>query len=202
MSAIVLKKGGRINLTKEAPALKVVRAELYWEPNKTDTGSSFDLDVTVFGLTHASGKPQLLDAQEGDNFMVFYNHKVSADGAITHDGDNKTGGQDGEKILVDLEKLDQRVEEISFIVTIFEAEERKQNFGQVPRAGIRLINDETNDVIATFDLEEDFSVETAVQVGSLYRKDGGFGFKSVGTGYQLGLDSFVIGYGAGDALEG
>lgn len=194
--AIPLGKGSRINLQKEAPQLKRLRFELSWKPNNTDTGEKFDLDATAFGLKiDPAGNPKL--AGNDADFMVFYNVTSSVDGSMTHSGDNKTGDGDGpdEIITVDLQKLSTQVDEISFVVTIFDADVRRQNFGQVPSSSIALVDDETNVVIARYDLEEDFSTETAVQFGSLYRKDGGFAFKAIGAGYAKGLDAFVRAYG-------
>ncbi len=196
--AINLTKGGRIDLAKEDPGLNRVRVGLSWDINRTDTGAAFDLDVSAFGLKpDASGAPKLV-GQDAD-FLVFYNNKQSVDGAIVHTGDNRTGdGQgDDESVTIDLTKLNPEVDEISFIVTIHDAANRRQNFGQVPRSSIRVYNDETGVKIAEYNLEEDFSSETAVQFGSLYKKDGGrvSAFKAVGAGYKAGLDAFVREYG-------
>jgi len=200
--AINLTKGSRINLAKEAPALKRLRVGLGWKPNETDTGHEFDLDVTAFGLQVVGDKPDWIGSRNDPDFMVFYNNPNSVDGAIVHSGDNKTGAGDGddESITIDLTKLDKRVDEISFIVTIEEAGVRKQNFGQIPKSHIALYNDENGDLIARYDLGEDFSNETAVQFGSVYkREDGAYAFKAVGAGYNLGLGEFVKGYGGNPA---
>jgi tellurium resistance protein TerD len=191
---INLVKGGRISLEKVAPTMKRVRVGLCWDVNATDTGKGFDLDVTAFVLkTDATGKSKCLN----EGYMVFYNHLQTPDGGIVHTGDNRVGDSTGddEAIIVDTVKLTSEAEEISFIVTIHEAEERRQNFGQVRNAKIKLYNDETDELITQYDLEEDFSIETAVQFGSLYKKDGTWNFKAVGAGYKLGLESFVISYG-------
>lgn len=196
--AINLTKGGRINLAKEAPSLKVVRVGLGWKQNATDTGHDFDLDVTAFGLKMVNGDPKLAGRNDQPDFMVFYGNHQSIDGAITHSGDNRKGDTDGddETVIVDLSKLDSQVEEISFIVTIHDAQERRQNFGQISKSYICLYDDANGNVIARYDLEEDFSVETAIQFGSLYKRDdGAWAFKAIGAGYQLGLDAFVKGYG-------
>lgn len=197
--AISLKKGGRINLAKEAPSLKRIRAELSWEPNKTNTGSKFDLDVSVFILKAGEPNNQLI----ADEYMVFYGNKTSPEGAVTHKGDNKTGDGLGpdEVIFIDLPKMNPSAVEVSFIVTIHDADVRRQNFGQVPKSGIKLFDDETGELLASYDLEENFSLETAVQFGSLYLKDGGWNFKAVGAGYNLGLGDFVVQYG-GEVEEG
>ena len=200
--AINLTKGSRINLAKEAPALKRLRVGLGWKPNETDTGFDFDLDVTAFGLQVVGDKPDWIGSRNDPDFMVFYGNHQSIDGAIVHSGDNRTGAGDGddESITIDLSILDKRVDEISFIVTIDDAITRRQNFGQVPKSHIALYNDETGDLIARYDLGDDFSNETAVQFGSVYkREDGAFACKAVGAGDNLGLAEFVKGYGGNPA---
>ena len=197
--AINLTKGSRINLTKEAPTLTKLRVGLGWMPNATDTGADFDLDVTAFGLTlDAQGEPKLAGRKTDPDYIVFYNNEKSVDGAIIHSGDSRKGEASGddETITIDLTLLSPTVDEISFIVTIHEAIARRQNFGQVPKSHIALYDDATGNLIARYDLGEDFSSETAVQFGSVYkREDGAWAFKAVGAGYNLGLDAFVTGYG-------
>lgn len=197
--AIQLGKGSRINLQKEVPSLTKVRIGLGWKPQEFDNSADFDLDVTAFGLKiDAAGNPVLAGRKTDPDFMVFYGNLQSIDGAITHTGDNKTGEGDGddETITVDLSLLSNEVDEISFIVTIHEATERGQNFGQIPKSWIAVYDDATGKEIGRYDLGEDFSSETAVQMGSLYRReDGKWGFKAVGAGYNLGLAAFVKGYG-------
>lgn len=191
---INLEKGQRINLSKENPSLKRVRIGLGWKANASDTGAGFDLDASVFGCKRdGSGEPKLL----ADEYFVFYNNLKSPCGAIIHQGDERTGAAEGddETITVDLGTVDTRLEEISFIVTIFDASGRKQNFGQVRDAYIKLYNDETGGELCSYDLDEDFSAETAVQFGSLYLKDGQWRFHAVGQGYNAGLDAFVRQYG-------
>jgi len=189
---INLGKGERINLSKEAPTLKKVGVGLGWDTNHTDTGSDFDLDASVFMLG-ANGK-----IPNEKNF-VFYNNLTSPDGAIKHTGDNLTGDGDGddETILVELSKIDATINDLVFVVTIHEAEKRKQNFGQVRNAFIRLYDQETNKEIAKYDLEEDFSKETAIEFGKLYKKEGQWRFQAVGQGYNSGLQGFVDQYFAG-----
>lgn len=197
--AISLKKGERINLSKANPNLKKVRAGLGWGFNATDTGNAYDLDVSVFVCKHdAAGNPKLID----DPFMVFYGQPQSPDGAVVYSGDNRTGAGEGddETITVDLTKLDQRAMELSFVVTIHEAIARRQNFGQIPRSYIHLYDDATGELLAKYELEDEFSSETALQVGSFYKKDGAWLFKAVGAGYNKGLAEFVIAYGGN--LEG
>lgn len=192
--AINLSKGNRINLQKEAPALKRVRFGLGWDAKKFDTGKDFDLDASVFVCkADAEGSPKLIS----DSYFVFYNNLKSPDGAVIHAGDNRTGSATGddESVTVDLATLSVDVDEISFIVTIDSAVERKQNFGQVSNSYIKLYDDETGNEIAKYSLEDDFSNETSVQFGSLYKKDGAWLFKAVGAGFQKGLGDFVLAYG-------
>lgn len=192
--AINLEKGGRINLSKDVPALKRVRLGLGWDANAFDSGKDFDLDASVFICkANGEGHPKLIS----DQYFVFYGNLVSPDGGVTHKGDNRTGitTGDDENIIVDLKKLAPEVEEISFVVTIYEAPERRQNFGQVKNSYIKLYDDESGKEVAKYSLEEDFSTETAVQFGSLYKKDGAWLFKAVGAGYKKGLADFVVAYG-------
>ena len=192
--AINLTKGGRINLDKSAPGLRVARLGLSWDANAFDTGTAFDLDASVFVCTtDAAGNAKLLS----DEHFVFYNNPASPEGAVKHSGDSRTGADagDDESILVDFAKLPESAAEISIVVTIHEATARRQNFGQVRNSSIKLYDDATGTVIASYDLEEDYSNETAVQFGSLYKKDGAWLFKAVGAGYTRGLEDFVRAYG-------
>jgi len=191
---INLEKGSRVNLSKESSAsLKRIRAGLGWDANKFNTGSAYDLDVSCFVCNDNGGNPKLID----NSYFVFYNNKVTPDGAVTHTGDELTGDTagDDESIIIDLTKLNKAANEISFVVTIHDAVNRKQNFGQVSNSYIKLYNDETGEEIAKYSLEDDFSVETAVQFGSVYLKDGSWMFKAVGAGYKRGLVDFVKAYG-------
>jgi len=190
---INLEKGARINLSKEAPGLIKVRAGLGWDANTFDTGGDFDLDVSLFALApDAGGNPKLLD----DKYFVFYNNKTTPDGAVLHLGDARKGEQSGddETLTIDLSKLNPRVEELSIIVTIHDAATRRQNFGQVRNSYIKLYDDATGAVLAKYALEDDFSTETAVQFGSLFKKEGQWLFKAVGAGYKKGLNDFVSAY--------
>lgn len=205
--AIVLKKGSRINLAKEAPSLKNIRVALGWSPNNTNTGRKYDLDVTGFGLKYVNGDPKWVGKNTDPDFMVFYGNPQSIDGSIVHSGDCTDGSgskkvevngqfiEIDEEIAVNLSTISAEVDEISFIVTIHEAEERGQNFGQIPKSHITLINDDTNEVLGSYQLENDFSEETAVQFGSLFKNNGTWMFKAVGQGFNLGLAAFVEGYG-------
>jgi tellurium resistance protein TerD len=190
-AAIVLTKGGRINLSK-VPNLKRVRLQLNWKPNTTDTGAQFDLDASAFVCRYdAAGDPKLIN----NSHFVFYNNSQTPDGAVVHSGDDVTGAQ-GETVLVDLEKLVNGEDEIAFIVTIDQAEARKQNFGQVSKSSITLYNDETGDCLGGYNLDDAFTNETAVQFGSIYKNPvGSWAFKAIGAGYNFGLAEFVKGYG-------
>ena len=191
--AVNLTKGGRINLAKAAPTLKRVRIGLGWNMKAHDTGHHFDIDASAFILKAASPNNTLISEEH----FVFYNNLASPDGAVRHTGDNRTGEGEGddESIIVDLAKMPATAVEISFVVTIHEAAAKRQNFGQIAVAHIKLYNDESGDIVATYKLDEEFSLETAVQFGSLYRKDGEWSFKAVGAGYTVGLGEFVRQYG-------
>ena len=193
---INLVKGGRINLSKELPSLTKVRVGLGWNPNPTNTGSKFDLDVSVFVLKSAPTAPQGMKLIS-DSHFVFYNNTSDPEKATVHSGDNRDGGAvgDDETVVIELAKLNAEAVELSFVVTIDEAHARKQNFGQVSASYITLYDDVTSAVICTYKLEDDFSTETAVQFGSLIKKDGSWLFKAVGTGYDKGLGDFVVAYG-------
>ena len=188
--AVNLTKGGRISLNKEAPGLKKILIGLGWDTNASDTGADFDLDASVF-LLDSNAKV----ANEKD--FVFYNNLSSSDGSVVHTGDNRTGEGDGddESIKVDLSKISSSIKEIAIVVTIHEAAQRKQNFGMVRNAFIRLVNDETNTEIVRYDLEEDYSTETGLLFGRLYFKDNEWKFSAVGTGYKEGLGGFCKQFG-------
>jgi len=184
-----LEAGHRINLEKNAPGLKRVRVGLGWKVNAAD-GHAFDLDSSVFLCSHdAAGDPKMLS----NAHFVYYNKNTSPDGAVVHSGDNRTGDKDGddEVIVVDLAKVEAGVVEMPIVVTIHDAEARKQNFGRVSGAYIKVYNDETNEELAKFDLSEDYSDKTALQFGSLYRKDGEWRFQAVGVGFKLTLATFI-----------
>ncbi|MEG4426700.1 MULTISPECIES: TerD family protein [unclassified Microcoleus] len=187
--SINLEKGGRINLSKEAPGLKNAGIGLGWDTNATDTGAAFDLDASVFMLGANAKIPS-------EKYFVFYNSKESPDGSVIHLGDSRTGEGfgDDETVTVDLTKVDPAVQEIVFVVTIDQAESRRQNFGQVRNAFIRIYDTTTNTEVMKYDLDEDFSRETAIEFGRLYKKDGEWRFQAVGQGYNSGLQSFVDKY--------
>lgn len=183
--AINLQKGQRVEI-----GLQRVGIGLGWDPN-TSTGYGFDLDASAFML----GENKKLPSEE---FLVFYNNQISPDGAVESSGDDTTGGNsnggDDETLTVDLTKVDPRIQEIVFTVTIHEAELRRQNFGQVHNSYIRIYNAITNEEIVKYELDEDFSVETAVEFGRLYKRNGEWKFEAMGNGYKGGLKYFVDKY--------
>lgn len=183
--AISLEKGQRIGI-----GLSKVSVGLGWDPNQ-GTGYDFDLDASAFMLGSNGKLPQ-------DEFFVFYNNPKSPDSAVESTGDDTTGGSsdggDDETVNVDLEKVDPKVQEIIFTATIYKASERRQNFGQVRNSYIRIYNTITNEEIARYDLDEDFSVETAVEFGRLYRRGAEWKFEAMGLGNKGGLEALVNKY--------
>jgi tellurium resistance protein TerD len=187
--AVNLQKGGNSNISREAPGIQKMTVGLGWDARATD-GVDFDLDAIAFILDR-SGKVR------NDSDMIFYNNKISRDGFLEHTGDNLTGAGDGddETIIVQLNKIPEEVEKISFCVTIHEATTRRQNFGQVSNAFIRILDNATNIEIVRFDLSEDFSTETALIFGEIYRNSGDWKFKAIGQGYNSGLASLAGSFG-------
>ena len=188
--AISLKKGQKVDLTKTNPGLKNILIGLGWDVNKYDGSSDFDLDASIF-LLGANGKVN------SDDDFVFYGNLKHKSGSVEHLGDNLTGAGEGddEQIKIDLSKVPENVEKIDFTVTIYEAEERKQNFGQVENAFIRVVNEATGEELIRYDLGEDFSIETAVVIGELYRNKGEWKFNAIGSGFSGGLASLGKNYG-------
>lgn len=188
--AVSLTKGQKVDLTKGNPGLNNLLVGLGWDVNKFDGGSDFDLDAAAF-LLDSNGKT----ASDAD--FVFYGNLKHASGGVEHLGDNLTGAGDGddEQIKVDLSKVPESVEKIDFTVTIYEAEERHQNFGQVSNAFIRVVDESSNTELIRYDLGEDFSIETAVVVGELYRHNGEWKFNAVGSGFQGGLHALCQNFG-------
>ncbi|MBG7610813.1 TerD family protein, partial [Polaribacter sp. BAL334] len=182
--AINLQKGQRENIN--APKFTI---GLGWDTNTSSTGSGFDLDASVFIL--GENKKVLSDAH-----FIFYNNLNSPDNAVIHTGDNLTGDGDGddEQIKIDLTKINPSVKEICIVVTIHEAETRKQNFGQVRNSFIRIVDDINNTELVKYELEEDFSIETAVEFGRIYNKDGQWKFEAIGMGQKGGLEDFLNKY--------
>ena len=188
--AVSLKKGQKVDLTKTNPDLKEILIGLGWDTNKYDGGSEFDLDAAAF-LLGASGKVN------SDDDFIFYQNLKHASGSVEHMGDNLTGAGEGddEEIKIDLGKVPANVEKIDFTVTIYEADERKQNFGQVENALIRVVNMANNEELIRYDLGEDFSVETAVVIGELYRNKGEWKFNAIGSGFSGGLEALCKNFG-------
>ena len=184
---INLEKGQRINMEK---GLTLVGVGLGWDPN-VGSGFDFDLDASAFMLGSNSRIPQ-------DEYFVFYNNPISPDGALESSGDDLTGGNsdggDDETLNVDLTKVDEKIQEIIFTATIYKADERRQNFGQVHNSYIRIFNAVNNVEIARYDLDEDFSIETAVEFGRLYRHRGDWKFEAIGNGSKGGLETLVNKY--------
>lgn len=190
MGVISLAKGQKVDLTKTNPGLSKVVVGLGWDVNKYDGGQDFDLDASVF-LLDANGKVS------GGQDFVFYNNTTGANGAVVHSGDNLTGDGDGddETVNIAINDIPASIEKISFAVTIHDAEARNQNFGMVSNAFIRIVNEATNAELIRYDLGEDFSIETAVVVGELYRHNGEWKFSAVGSGYQGGLAALCSDFG-------
>ena len=182
--AISLQKGQREIIN--APKFII---GLGWDTNSSSTSSGYDLDASVFVLGE---NKKLLSEQH----FVFYNNLKTPDGAIEHSGDNLTGDGDGddEQIKVDLSKIDPRGSEICIVVTIHDAENRKQNFGQVRNSFVRIFDPVTNQDILNYELEEDFSIETAVEFGRIYKKNDEWKFEAVGIGMKGGLQDFLTKY--------
>ena len=187
--AVKLTKGGNISMRKEAPGLKAIFVGLGWDVRSTD-GAEFDLDASGF-LLGPNGKVR------SDQYFIFYNQLTSRDGSVRHTGDNRTGEGEGddEVIEVDLDKIAQDVDRISITVTIHDADTRRQNFGMVSNAYIRVVNRESGSEITLFDLSEDMSTETAMIFGELYRHTGEWKFRAIGQGYAGGLGPLARNFG-------
>ncbi len=187
---VSLQKGQKVSLTKDNPGLAKVVVGLGWDTNQYDTGGSFDLDTAAFLLTNTG----MVSRQED---FVYFGNLSHPSGAVTHQGDNLTGAGDGddEQIKVDLSRIPSNIEKIAFTVTIYEAEQRCQNFGQVNNAFIRIYNEATGEELLRYDLGEDFSIETAAVFGELYKNGNEWKFNAIGSGYQGGLAALCSNYG-------
>ncbi|MEH3107654.1 MAG: TerD family protein [Sphingomonas fennica] len=187
--SVSLSKGGNVSLSKEEPGLARILIGLGWDTRSTD-GAAFDLDAAAFLL--AAG-----DRVRSDGDFIFYNNLRSADGAVVHQGDNRTGEGDGddEAVTVDLTTLSADIQKIAVTVTIHEGEARRQTFGMVANAFIRIVNDATGREIARYDLSEDASTETAMIFGEVYRHGAEWKFRAVGQGYKGGLAPLARNYG-------
>lgn len=187
--AVSLSKGGNISLSKTDPQLKNIHVGLSWDARSTD-GSDFDLDASVF-MVNSENKVR------GDHDFIFYNQLKSSCGSVEHTGDNRTGAGDGddEVINVALDKVPADISKIVIAVTIHDPEQRRQNFGQVHNAAVRLLNIDTKNEVIRYDLSEDASVETAMIFGEIYRHNTEWKFRAVGQGYAGGLRALAIQYG-------
>ena len=188
--AITLSKGQKVSLTKGNPGLKNIVVGLGWDTNKYDGGFDFDLDSAAFLLGEN-------DKVNSDSDFIFYNNLKHSSGAVQHLGDNLTGEGDGddEQVKLDLSLVPQNVNKIAFTVTIHEAQERRQNFGQVNNSYVRLLNSDNDEELLRYDLGEDFSIETAVVVCEIYKNNGEWKFSAVGAGFEGGLEALCKQYG-------
>jgi tellurium resistance protein TerD len=186
---INLTKGANVSLSNSVPGLTNILIGLGWDTRATD-GEDFDLDASAYMLS-AAGKVR------SDADFIFYNQPVSVDGSVKYLGDNRTGAGDGddEQITVDLSHVPADVEKLVIGVTINEAEERRQNFGMVSQAFVRVVDVSDDSEIVRYDLSEDFSVETALVFGELYRNSGEWKFRAVGQGFQGGLEAMAKNFG-------
>ena len=187
---INLVKGQKVDLTKGNPSLKNLMVGLGWDVNTFDPGADFDLDAAAF-MVGADGKCP------ADKDFIFYGNLEHQSGAVLNLGYNLTGGGygDDELFQLDLTKIPYNIDRVVFTVTIYEAEARRQNFGQVPNAFIHIVDEDTGADLIWYDLGEDFSIETAVVVGELYRRNGGWKFNAIGSGFQGGLAALCGHYG-------
>ncbi|KAA0943156.1 MULTISPECIES: TerD family protein [unclassified Pseudomonas] len=187
--ALTLQKGGNLSLSKTDPTLTKILIGLGWDPRATD-GTEFDLDASAF-LLGANGKVR------SDADFIFYNQLKSADGSIEHAGDNRTGAGDGddEVLKIDLSRVPADIDKIAFTVTIHDADARKQNFGQVGGSFIRVVNEISGAEIVRYDLAEDASTETAMIFAELYRNNGEWKFRAVGSGFAGGLKALANSFG-------
>lgn len=186
---ISLQKGGNISLTKAEPGLEKIIVGLGWDARSTD-GAAFDLDASIFMVT-AAGKVR------SDYDFIFYNNRVSTDGSVEHLGDNLTGVGEGddEVVRIDLMKVPAEITRLVFAVSIYEAEARRQNFGMVASAFIRILNNATRGEISRYDLSEDASLETSMIFGEVYRHGTEWKFKAVGQGFRGGFVELIRTFG-------
>ena len=187
---VMLKKGQKVDLTKGHPKLTKIIVGLGWDTNSYDGGYDFDLDAAAFLLLN-NGRVSK------DEDFVFYNNLSHESGSVLHMGDNLTGDGEGddEQITIDLSKIPSNIEKIAFTVTIHEADIRRQNFGQVSNAFVRIVDASTEKELLKYDLGEDFSVETALVVAEIYRYNGEWKFNAIGSGFQGGLEALCKNFG-------
>lgn len=186
---ISLVKGQKVDLTKTNPSIKQFKVGLGWNPNTAASGQTFDVDVSAFILGDN-------EKRVSDSHFVFYNNLKSPNDFVVHTGDNRTGEGDGddESLVIDFSKVKPEEKQVVFVVTIHEAATKNQNFGQVGGAFIRICDNTTGTEIMKYDLNEDYSVETAMVFGKLYEKDGEWKFEAVGTGMKGGLQDYLNKY--------
>lgn len=187
---VCLQKGQKVSLTKDNAGLTKIMVGIGWDINQFDTGGDFDLDSEAF-LVGENGK---VTKQED---FVFYGNLKHPSGAVEHQGDNRTGAGEGddEIIRIDLSKVPAEIQKIVFAVTIYDAENRRQNFGQVNNAFVRIVDEAKNEELLRYDLGEDFSIETAAVFGELYKHNNEWKFNAIGSGYQGGLAALCSSYG-------
>ena len=187
---INLSKGQKVDLTKGNPSLKNMMVGLGWDVNAFDSGADFDLDAAAFMLGENGKCPT-------EKEFIFYGNLSHASGAVKHMGDNLTGEGEGDDVQIQIVlcKVPANVTKIAFTVTIYDAEPRRQNFGQVSNAYIRIVDESTGQELIRYDLGEDFSIETAVVVGELYKYNGQWKFNAIGSGFQGGLAALCGHYG-------
>lgn len=190
--SINLSKGQKISLSKEDPSLSKIIVGLGWDTNKYSGGYDFDLDASCFELGAN-------DKVTKDTDFIFYKNLDSTDGAIHHTGDDRTGGNsddgDDEQIIVDLTKVPDNIQKIAFTATIYDADKRNQNFGQVSNAYVRLVNESTGAEVVRYNLGEDFSIETAIVICEVYKHNSEWKFNAVGAGFSGGLAALCKNYG-------
>lgn len=189
MSSLTLSKGSNLSLTKADPGLSKAMIGLGWDP-RTTAGEQFDLDASAL-LVRADGK-----VRSNDDF-IFYNQLSSPDGSVVHQGDNRTGEGEGddEQILIDLDSVASDIQKIVIVVSIDQAEARRQNFGQVRDAFCRVVNQETDNEVVRYDLTEDAAAETCMIFAEIYRNNGEWKFRAVGQGYASGLHGVATDFG-------
>ncbi|MBR1863871.1 MAG: TerD family protein [Ruminococcus sp.] len=187
---INLSKGQKVSLTKGNPGLKNIMVGLGWDVNAFDSGADFDLDTAAFMVDESGRCPT-------EKEFIFYGNLEHASGSVKHMGDNLTGGGDGddEQIMIDLSLIPANIAKIAFTVTIYDADNRRQNFGQVANSFARIVDQTTGQELIRYDLGEDFSIETAIVVGELYRHGTEWKFNAIGSGFQGGLAALCGHYG-------
>lgn len=189
MASLTLSKGSNLSLTKADPGLQMAMVGLGWDP-RTTSGDQFDLDASAILVT-ANGK-----VRNNDDF-IFYNQLESKDGSVVHQGDNRTGEGDGddEQILINLSTVSSDIDRVVIVVSIDQAEARRQNFGQVRDAYCRVVNQDNNSEIVRYDLSEDAASETTMVFAEVYRNGAEWKFRAVGQGYASGLHGIATDYG-------